>query len=151
MAPLLAHSIFFGIIFALSVAELCFAIDAFVYLQEQHKWWSGTEKARMGFLIFSCVRTIFLSGAYTAAHFFHVKNLLDTMHTVSLPPFPGEGTLLMISGSDLPCRLDHFMGHLGRPHLSDVDLRRVPKQWSSRQPGQVQERGIWRLDALPRD
>jgi len=76
--------IFFGIIFALAVAELCFAIDAFVYLEKQQKWWSGTEKARMGFLIFSCARTIFLSLFYIAAHFRHVKNLMNTMHTIFL-------------------------------------------------------------------
>ncbi|KAF3764398.1 hypothetical protein M406DRAFT_71056 [Cryphonectria parasitica EP155] len=78
------HSILFGIIFALAVAELCFTIDAFVYLQELNKWWSSTERARMGFLIFSCARTIFLSGVYTVAHCHRMKNLMNTMHTIFL-------------------------------------------------------------------
>jgi hypothetical protein len=64
---------FFGIILAFAIAETCFTVDAFVYLEKQHKWWSGTEKARMGFLIFSCVRTIVLAGTYTATSFFYVK------------------------------------------------------------------------------
>ncbi|KAF9533735.1 hypothetical protein CPB83DRAFT_844455 [Crepidotus variabilis] len=76
--------IFFGIIFALSIAELCFTIDAFIYLNKLHKWYSKTEKGRMGFLIFSCVRTIFLSGTYAAAHFFYVKNLMNTLHLIFL-------------------------------------------------------------------
>lgn len=76
-------SIFFGAIFALSAAELVFTIDAFVYLEKQHKWWSLTEKARMAFLIFSCARTLFLSALYAVAHCRRVKNLLNTMHTVS--------------------------------------------------------------------
>jgi hypothetical protein len=37
----------------------------------------------MGFLIFSCARTIFLSGTYVAAHFCIMKNLMNTMHIVS--------------------------------------------------------------------
>lgn len=36
----------------------------------------------MGFLIFSCARTIFLSGLYALAHCRRVKNLMSTMHTV---------------------------------------------------------------------
>ncbi|KAH8898876.1 hypothetical protein GQ53DRAFT_742042 [Thozetella sp. PMI_491] len=76
--------ILFGIIFALAVAELIFTIDAFIYLQKEHKWWSATEMARMGFLIFSCVRTIFLSALYVALHFRSVKKLLNTMHTIFL-------------------------------------------------------------------
>lgn len=78
------HRILFGIIFALAVAELIFSIDAFVYLQKQHKWWSFTEKARMGFLIFSAARTIFLSAIYAVSHCRKVKNLMNTLHTVSL-------------------------------------------------------------------
>lgn len=74
--------IFFGIIFALAVAELIFSIDTYAYLEKQHKWWSFTEKARMGFLIFSCARTIFLSALYAVAHCKRVKNLMSTMHTV---------------------------------------------------------------------
>jgi len=74
--------IIFMIIFALSLAETCFTIDAFVILQRRHEWWSGTEKARMGFLIFSCLRTIVLSATYAAAHFKYKKRLLDTMHIV---------------------------------------------------------------------
>ncbi len=72
--------------FALAVAELILTIDAFIYLQKENKWWSGTEKARMGFLIFSCARTIFLSSLYVALHCCAVKNLLNTMHTVSTSP-----------------------------------------------------------------
>ncbi|KAH8655499.1 hypothetical protein BX600DRAFT_500685 [Xylariales sp. PMI_506] len=76
--------ILFGLIFALAIAELVFTVDAFIYLQRQNKWWSRTEQARMGFLIFSCARTIFLSGMYVALHFRAVKNLLNTMHTIFL-------------------------------------------------------------------
>lgn len=76
-------SVLFGIIFALAVAELCFTIDAFIYLQKKHKWYSNTEKARMGFLIFSCVRAIFLSSIYIGLHFFPIKNKLNLMHMVS--------------------------------------------------------------------
>lgn len=75
-------SILFGIIFALAVAELIFTIDAFVYLEKQNKWWSFTEKARMGFLIFSAARTIFLSAVYAVSHCRKVKNLMNTLHTV---------------------------------------------------------------------
>ncbi|PSR88480.1 hypothetical protein BD289DRAFT_232569 [Coniella lustricola] len=74
----------FGIIFALAVAEFCFTIDAFVYLEKLHKWWSGTEKARMAFLIFSCARTVFLSAIYAVSHCKRVKNLMNTMHTIFL-------------------------------------------------------------------
>lgn len=81
--PLL-HSILFGVIFALAVAELIFTIDAFVYLEKMNKWWSTTERARMAFLIFSCARTIFLSAIYTVTHCHKVKNLMNTMHTVNL-------------------------------------------------------------------
>ncbi|KAJ4424270.1 hypothetical protein N0V82_001136 [Gnomoniopsis sp. IMI 355080] len=76
--------ILFGIIFALAVAELIFGIDAFVYLQKEHKWWSFTEKARMGFLIFSAARTIFLSAIYAVSHCRKVKNLMNTLHTIFL-------------------------------------------------------------------
>lgn len=69
------------------MAELVFTIDAFIYLQKQHKWWSNTERARMGFLIFSCARTIFLSAVYTVTHCKRVKNLMNTMHTVRIPDF----------------------------------------------------------------
>lgn len=80
----LRNSVLFSIIFALAVAELCFTIDAFVYLERTHKWWSTTEEARMGFLIFSCARTIFLSAVYAVTHCKRVKNLMNTMHTVRL-------------------------------------------------------------------
>lgn len=39
----------------------------------------------MGFLIFSCVRTIFLSAIYAVTHCKRVKNLMNTMHTVRTP------------------------------------------------------------------
>lgn len=67
------------------MAELIFTIDAFIYLEKENKWWSFTEKARMGFLIFSAARTIFLSGIYAVSHCRKVKNLMNTLHTVSSP------------------------------------------------------------------
>ena len=69
--------------FILSIAELGFTVDSFIYLQRTHKWWSGTERARLGFLIFSAVRTIALSAAYIGFHkaqkWFH-----SVLHTVFL-------------------------------------------------------------------
>ncbi|CAN8104062.1 unnamed protein product [Discula destructiva] len=76
--------IIFAIIFALAVAELILTVDAFVYLQRKHKWWSFTEQARMGFLIFSAARTIFLSAVYAVSHCRKVKNLMNTLHTIFL-------------------------------------------------------------------
>jgi hypothetical protein len=73
--------IFFAIMFALSVAEMCFTIDSFQYLQKKNKWWSGTERARMAFLIFSAARTILLSAVYIGFHFC-VKHLHNMLHTV---------------------------------------------------------------------
>ena len=49
----------------LSVAELGFTLDSFIYLQRTHKWWSGTERARLAFLVFSAVRTIVLAAVYS--------------------------------------------------------------------------------------
>lgn len=77
--------VFFGIIFALSVAELVFTIDAFVYLEKKDKWWSKTEKARMAFLIFSSARSILLSATYVAVNFIPMKNIMSTLHVVCLP------------------------------------------------------------------
>lgn len=34
----MSYSIFFAVIFALSLAELIFTIDAFVYLERKQKW-----------------------------------------------------------------------------------------------------------------
>jgi len=76
--------ILFGIIFALAVVELILTVDAFIHLEKGNKWWSVTEKARMAFLIFSCVRTVFLSFLYVTLHCCAVKNLLNTMHTIFL-------------------------------------------------------------------
>lgn len=50
--------------FILSIAELGFTVDSFIYLQRKHKWWSNTERARLAFLVFSAVRTIALSAVY---------------------------------------------------------------------------------------
>ncbi|KAF3914624.1 hypothetical protein AA313_de0201672 [Arthrobotrys entomopaga] len=60
--------IFFGIMLILSLLELGFTIDSYIWLEKNNKWWSGSEKARFCFLIFSCVRTIVLSALYTAWH-----------------------------------------------------------------------------------
>lgn len=49
----------------------------------------------MGFLIFSCVRTIFLSSVYVGLHFFPIRNKLNLAHMVSRSfcPLPeGFGT-----------------------------------------------------------
>jgi len=70
------------------VAELILSLDAFIYLERKDKWWSFTEKARMGFLIFSAARTIFLSFIYALAHCRKVKNLMNTLHTVRFQSFP---------------------------------------------------------------
>lgn len=77
---------FFCIIFALSVAEMCFTIDAFVYIEKKGKWWSTTEKSRMAFLIFSSARSILLSATYVAVNFFPMKNIMSTLHVVCFPP-----------------------------------------------------------------
>lgn len=77
--------VFFGIIFALSVAEMVFTIDAFVYLERKDKWWSSTERARMAFLIFSSARSILLSGTYVAVNWCVMKNIMSTLHVVSSP------------------------------------------------------------------
>lgn len=120
------HRIFFGIIFALSVAELGFTIDTFIYLERQHKWWSFTEKARMGFLIFSCARTIFLSALYAVAHCQRVKNLMSTMHTVGRPRAKFLWIIKNTNGwSDLPRHLDHTLGRLWCSHSPDVGIRGV--------------------------
>ncbi|KAK9794567.1 hypothetical protein AB5N19_00383 [Seiridium cardinale] len=75
--------IFFGIMFALSIAEMCFTIDSFQYLQKKNKWWSGTERARMAFLIFSAARTILLSAVYIGFHC-AVKHMHNMLHTIFL-------------------------------------------------------------------
>ncbi|KAH8193492.1 hypothetical protein TruAng_012342 [Truncatella angustata] len=75
--------IFFGIMFALSIAEMIFTIDSFQYLQKKHKWWSGTERARLAFLIFSAARTILLSAVYVGFHC-AVKHLHNMLHTIFL-------------------------------------------------------------------
>lgn len=76
--------VFFGVIFALSVAELIFTIDTFVYLEKTDKWWSVTEKARMAFLIFSSARSILLSATYVAVNFIPMKNIMSTLHVIFL-------------------------------------------------------------------
>jgi len=50
--------------FILSIAELVLTLDSFIYLQRKHKWYNGTERARLAFLIFSAVRTIALAAVY---------------------------------------------------------------------------------------
>ena len=55
----------FIIMMVLSVLELGFTLDSFIYLQRYHMWWSGTERARLAFLIFSAVRTIVLAAVYS--------------------------------------------------------------------------------------
>jgi len=59
-----SHSILFAIMFALSIAELYFTLDSFIYLQRKHKWYNNTERARLAFLTFSAVRTIVLAAVY---------------------------------------------------------------------------------------
>ncbi|KAG9241532.1 hypothetical protein BJ878DRAFT_545156 [Calycina marina] len=71
----------FLIIFALSVAELGFTVDSFIYLQRKHKWWSSTERARVGFLIFSCCRTIFLAATYSIGQCYS-KKPFGILHTL---------------------------------------------------------------------
>lgn len=117
------NSILFGIIFALSVAELIFTIDAFIYLERKHKWWSSTERARMGFLIFSCARTIFLSAIYTVTHCKRVKNLMSTMHTVCIvfgiffSAFPNSSLLPRFAVDQLSQRGPRRILHSARsPH-----------------------------------
>ncbi|RDW65371.1 hypothetical protein BP5796_10063 [Coleophoma crateriformis] len=81
--PTLDVPIFFGIMFILSIAEMGFTIDSFQYLQKTHTWASGTEKARLAFLIFSSARTIALSAAYIGFHF--AQRFFHTMlHTIFL-------------------------------------------------------------------
>lgn len=74
---------FFGIMFALSIAELFFTVDSFQYKQKTHTWDSKSERARLAFLIFSSVRTIFLSAVYCGFHcaqkYFH-----SMFHTIFL-------------------------------------------------------------------
>jgi len=75
--------VIFGIIFCLSIAELGFTVDSFIYLQRKHKWWSGKERARMGFLIFSSVRTIALAAVYIGFHC-AIKYMHASLHTIFL-------------------------------------------------------------------
>jgi len=75
--------VFFGIMFALSIVELGFTIDSFQYLQRKNKWWSGTERARLAFLIFSSARTIMLSAVYIGFHFAR-KHFHSMFHTTFL-------------------------------------------------------------------
>jgi len=75
--------VIFGIMLVLSVVELGFTIHLFTHFQKKHEWWSKTEKARLGFLIFSSLRTIILAAVYTGFHF--AKRYLHSMfHTIYL-------------------------------------------------------------------
>lgn len=60
--------VFFGIMFILSIVELCFTIFSYQHLDRHKEFYSSTEKARLGFLIFSSARTIVLSAGYIYAH-----------------------------------------------------------------------------------
>lgn len=117
--------VFFGLMFALSVAEMCFTVDSFQYLQKKNKWWSGTERARMAFLIFSAARTILLSAVYIGFHC-AVKHMHNMLHTVSL-----RGTPLRLPHThadfwaDLSRRFDHSVDRLWCPYTPDVGVRRV--------------------------
>ncbi|KAJ9621702.1 hypothetical protein H2203_007191 [Taxawa tesnikishii (nom. ined.)] len=69
--------------FILSIAELGFTVDSFIYLQRKHKWWSNTERARLAFLVFSAVRTIALSAVYVGFHWAQ-KWFHSMFHTIFL-------------------------------------------------------------------
>lgn len=75
--------VFFAIMFALSVAELCFTVDSFQYLQKKKKWWSGMKRARLTSLIFSAARTILLSTAYIGWNC-DVKHMHTKLHIVGV-------------------------------------------------------------------
>ncbi|KAJ6529225.1 hypothetical protein B0H19DRAFT_1006647 [Mycena capillaripes] len=60
--------VLFGIMFILATAELGFSVDTFQYKQKTHSWDSSTERSRIGFLIFSSVRTMALSSVYIGFH-----------------------------------------------------------------------------------
>ncbi|KUJ19190.1 uncharacterized protein LY89DRAFT_780193 [Mollisia scopiformis] len=82
-APTWDIPVFFGLMFLLSIAELFFTIDSFQYLQKTHTWHSTTERARLAFLIFSCVRTIALSAVYLGFHC-ATKIFHSMFHTIFL-------------------------------------------------------------------
>jgi len=71
----------FLLMLVLSIIELGFTLDSFIYLQRKHKWWSGTERARFCFLIFSCVRTIVLAAVYSGYQKSQ-KWLHSSLHTI---------------------------------------------------------------------
>jgi len=58
----------FSILLALSIAELVLTLHAFQKFQRNKKWYSKTERWRLGFLIFSSARTICLSTVYIGFH-----------------------------------------------------------------------------------
>ncbi|KAJ7859347.1 hypothetical protein B0H14DRAFT_2747047 [Mycena olivaceomarginata] len=60
--------VLFGIMFILATAELGFTVDTFQYKHKTHSWDSSTERSRIGFLIFSSVRTMALSSVYIGFH-----------------------------------------------------------------------------------
>lgn len=82
----------------------------------------------MGFLIFSAARTIFLSFIYALAHCRKVKNLMNTLHTVSchFQLEPSVGTQLT-SLPDFPRLINHLLDRLGCSDPPNVGIRRMPE------------------------
>ncbi|KAJ7282493.1 hypothetical protein C8J57DRAFT_1554491 [Mycena rebaudengoi] len=73
--------VLFGIMFILATAELAFSVDTFQYKHKTHTWSSNTERDRIGFLIFSSVRTMALAAVYIG--FSLARKLFGSMlHTI---------------------------------------------------------------------
>ncbi|KAJ7593387.1 hypothetical protein C8J56DRAFT_823549, partial [Mycena floridula] len=58
----------FSWFFLLAILELGFTVDTFQYLQKKQQWQSNTERARIGFLLFSSVRSALLALVYIGSN-----------------------------------------------------------------------------------
>ena len=141
--------------FVLSIAELGFTVDSFQYLQKTHTWASKSERARLAFLIFSSVRTIFLAAVYMGFHcaqkYFHSmfhtvrRPAISSQRSPLFPPnFPMVGALLecrVLKKTDLRRSLDNLLDSLRRPDSPNVGCDNL-------QPGRRPYQG--RFDGMPR-